>query len=55
MALKDLLPEGIRIVKRRIEGKLKRFYRLPPLDSCKEYVAETLIKVPDLFEHDLGL
>lgn len=55
MLFKTLIPDGVKITKRRVNGQLKRFYRLPSLEDCRDYVANYLIKEPHLFEKDWGI
>jgi hypothetical protein len=49
MIFKGLLPVDMVVVKKRVQGKCRKFYRLPDLNLCKEYVATHLMKEPNLF------
>lgn len=51
MILRGFFPQGsLTTVKRRVAGQLRRFYQMPTLPVCKEYVADHLLNEPNLFE-----
>lgn len=54
MLFRSLLPPGTVISKKRVEGILKRGYRFPALDQCKQFVCDE-IKEPKLFDRDWGI
>jgi hypothetical protein len=49
--MKGILPPEAEIVRKRVNGVLKRFYKLPTLQYCKDYVANHLVKEPNLFKN----
>ena len=54
MVFKTMAPNEMVIVRKRIGGILKRFYHLPPLDTCKEFVKRKMNE-PKLFDRDWGI
>lgn len=54
IVFKTLLPDGSKIVKKRIGGTLKRCYFLPSLEDCRDFIKRYMGE-PQLFDRDWGI
>lgn len=54
IVFKTMIPSDMQLSKKRIEGVLKRGYKFPSTEECRQFICDQL-KEPKLFDRDWGI